>query len=228
MLADDLVGMLKPEAGPGTGFRQGQILTWDPDTGHNTVSVGGSLLTDVPVLNTSEAIALKPGHVVGLLTFGGSWFILGRITPPGDPNFAGASLEFATGSARATNFTLPLGTPTTKVSLTLAVPAWADEAAVVATSSASLANPRSVADFARMRCQIAGAAGYESIQGFAVATDPNAQYYQNFTASYSVVVAGPGSSVLVESQLWVDGAAWSPGTPNVVNLTAFAVYRSNV
>lgn len=72
------------------GYRQGIVLSWDPETAENTIIVGGTTLVDIPILNTSEALLLTPGSVVGLLTVGPSWVILGRLTIPGTPDAASA------------------------------------------------------------------------------------------------------------------------------------------
>lgn len=93
MRSDDLVPVLARSAAAGVGFRQGTVLSWDPLTAHNTVDVGGSVFTDLPILNTSEAMTLRPGDVVGIMTTGqsaGSWWIMGRITLPGSPQAASA------------------------------------------------------------------------------------------------------------------------------------------
>lgn len=83
---DDLVSLLaRPEPGPAqpVGYRQGVIISYDQTTGANRVLVGGTTVTDLPLLNTSEALLLTPGAVVGILTAGPSWFIIGRVTIPG-------------------------------------------------------------------------------------------------------------------------------------------------
>ena len=98
--SDDLVPLLAAKPAAGVGFRQGVVLTWDQTTAENTVSVGGAVLTNVPVLNTSEAVSLTAGAVVGLLTSGPSWFILGRITIPGTPEAASALAIGRTTSAQ--------------------------------------------------------------------------------------------------------------------------------
>jgi hypothetical protein len=88
MLVDDLVPVLAPPPASGSaavGYRQGVIRSYDQTTGANTVDVGGATLTNLPLLNTSEALLLVPGAVVGVLTAGPSWFILGRVTVPGTP-----------------------------------------------------------------------------------------------------------------------------------------------
>jgi hypothetical protein len=99
MRSDDLVPLLTaPAAGPGVGFRQGVIVTWDQATAANTVRVGNSLLTNLPILNTSEAAILQAGDVVGILTAGRTWGILGRFTIPGTPEAVTALSALRTAS----------------------------------------------------------------------------------------------------------------------------------
>ncbi|XVU25816.1 hypothetical protein ACQPZJ_01790 [Actinoplanes sp. CA-054009] len=84
MRSDDLVPLLlQPSAGPGVGFRQGVIVSWSQETAENVVLVGGTLMSNLPILNTSEAAILAEGDVVGILTAGATWGILGRFTIPG-------------------------------------------------------------------------------------------------------------------------------------------------
>ncbi|MFI6160399.1 hypothetical protein ACIA59_10665 [Micromonospora haikouensis] len=90
MRGDDLVPLLIPPPGPGLGMRQGVVVAWNPQTAENLIRVGTSLLTNVPILNTNEAVLLAEGSVVALLTWQSSWFILGRITIPGTPEAASA------------------------------------------------------------------------------------------------------------------------------------------
>lgn len=95
--------LLAPAPQQGVGFRQGVILAWNPDTAENIVSVAGSVLTDLSILNGAEALLLQPGNVVGILTSGTSWFILGRITIPGTPEAvatlgAGLKVSYVVGS----------------------------------------------------------------------------------------------------------------------------------
>lgn len=102
MRSDDLVPLLAPAPGPAVGFRQGVIVTWDQATAANTVRVGNSLLTDLPILNTSEAAILQAGDVVGILTAGRTWGILGRFTIPGTPEAASALSALRTASDSVT------------------------------------------------------------------------------------------------------------------------------
>lgn len=87
---DDLTPLLTKAPAPGVGFRQGVVLSWNQETAENTVEVAGATLTDLPILNTNEALLLEPGAVVGILTAGPTWFILGRVTVPNTPAAASA------------------------------------------------------------------------------------------------------------------------------------------
>lgn len=80
---DDLAPILADRPAQGVGYRQGIIKSWNSVTAENTVEVDGAVLTNLPILNTSEALLLQPGDVVGVLAVGESWAILGRLTVPG-------------------------------------------------------------------------------------------------------------------------------------------------
>lgn len=103
MRSDDLVPLLAPAPGPAVGYRQGLIVTWNPDTAENTVLVGRSLMTNLPILNTSEAAILAAGDVVGILTAGRTWGILGRFTIPGTPEAVTALSSLRTASETITS-----------------------------------------------------------------------------------------------------------------------------
>lgn len=85
---DDVAGLfLAPPPGPAQAmaYRQGTIITFDPATLANTVDVGGTVLTDLPLLGVGEATLLTPGSVVGLMVIGGgakSLAIIGRLVRP--------------------------------------------------------------------------------------------------------------------------------------------------
>lgn len=90
--ADDLTPLLaRPtEQRGGLDFGQGVITSYDPLTAANTVAYRGAALSNLPVLNGSEAVLLTPGAVVGILRSNRSYFILGRITVPNTPEAATA------------------------------------------------------------------------------------------------------------------------------------------
>lgn len=99
MRSDDLVPFLSSAApSKGIGWAKGLIVSWNPATAENTVLVRGALATNVPILNTSEAAILAAGDVVGLLSFGSTWGILGRFTIPGTPEAVTALSSLRTAS----------------------------------------------------------------------------------------------------------------------------------
>lgn len=82
--ADDLTPLFTAAAdrGEAVGYRQGVLTAWNAGTAANTVVVGGTPLTNLPVLNTA---GLTAGVVVAVLAAGArrdSWLILGRLTIP--------------------------------------------------------------------------------------------------------------------------------------------------
>lgn len=98
----DLVPLLgSRNNGSGVGYRQGTVVAWDQDTAENSILVGDELIDNLPVLNTSEASLLVPGDVVGILTVGGSWAIMGRLIIPGSPE-AASSIRAITSRIQAT------------------------------------------------------------------------------------------------------------------------------
>jgi hypothetical protein len=110
MSADDLAALFtfagkfgaggRPDTQGPLGFHQGQVVAWDSVTGKNTMAVLGTTVNDVPVLTTADSIMLNLGDTVGMLRFKSTYFLLGRIAPPG----AGAALGIrsATVTARET------------------------------------------------------------------------------------------------------------------------------
>lgn len=80
--SDDLAPLFTPGATPAVGFRQGVVVTWNGVTFANEVTVGGSTVVNLPVLNLADSASIVPGDVVAILTFGSSWAILGRFTVP--------------------------------------------------------------------------------------------------------------------------------------------------
>lgn len=82
---DDLTSLLltgNTGALPELGFHQGVIAEWNVQTGENSIRVAGSVIPNVQMLNSTESLVLESGHVVGLLRFKNTYFILGRIVTP--------------------------------------------------------------------------------------------------------------------------------------------------
>jgi len=98
MRGDDLVPLLASGGKTGVGFRQGKVLSFNVDTGANTIEVGGAVLHNVPALNVTDAAGLQPGMIVGLLTYQGTWWIIGRVARPGTRDFGDIVLRDDDGS----------------------------------------------------------------------------------------------------------------------------------
>lgn len=64
---------------PDVVFRSGKVVAWDTTTGENTVNVGGTELSDLPVLIATEKLAITAGDVVGILRVREQYFVLGRV-----------------------------------------------------------------------------------------------------------------------------------------------------
>lgn len=222
--ADDLVTVLVGDKQPEVGFRQGVIQSWNANTGQNVIAVGGTFLTDVAILNTGEAVALKAGHVVGLLTMAGSWFILGRITPPNDPNFAAASVAFGSAGAQVFNFSTSTSLVIKATSNELVVPDWADEALVLVTGSCGVRNSTAATDALGFEVGCFGGTGG------APASDAPAGTWVSMSGSSRNHFTGlSGGEVLqITGAVVTSNAGWAANPVNSLFLHAIAIYKSNV
>lgn len=224
MRADDLTNLFTFGGAADVGFHQGTVTAWNASTGANTISVAGAILTDVPILNTGEAIALKPGHVVGLLRFKSTYFVLGRITIPGNPDFAAASVAFDGVTNLANNYGLTTSYADI-VTGTLDVPSWVDEAVVICTVDASVINPTASLDAVGIRASIGGVVGGANLK-VVEANGATASDQAVISASYQRVISSPGSTITVAAQMSSGVANWSANAANIVSVNAIAVYRS--
>jgi hypothetical protein len=220
---------------PGLRFRQGTILTWDPETGHNTVDVGGSVLTDVPIQNTGEAISLKAGHVVNLNGQGNTWWIVGRITPPGDPNFASASVAFGGAGVSATNYSVTT-THSVKASTSITVPSWVDEVVMLATANATIANTFAGAFYVTMQLFCDGHDGGGNLGGggaqFGVGPTGggggSANDLNSAACSAQRIITNPGATLDLTLQIWNTGGTIPANPATLAHIDAIAIFRSTV
>lgn len=220
MISDNLAALFGAST-PGMRLRQGTITSWDANNGNNTVDLAGGTLTNVGILNTGEAIALKAGHVVALIGQGSTWFIIGRVTMPGDPQFASASLAFGSALDFRTNFAQP-ATFTQQAVKTIAVPAWADEAAVTVMSSVSLVNSTAARQQALAYAGINGATG----SAMSLGLDAGGSFPMGALAAFNtMVLTAPGPTITV--QAYADCTAALAASPfNVATVNAIAIFRS--
>lgn len=80
--AEDLAKLLAPAPTPASGVRQAILTDWDPQTGANTVNLGGALLTNLPTLSASTLV-LAAGDTVLLTKYNSTYYITGRVAPAG-------------------------------------------------------------------------------------------------------------------------------------------------
>lgn len=223
MISDNLATLF--DAGqPGVRFRQGTILTWNANTGANTVDLAGGTLTNVPILNTGEAIALKAGHIVGLLGQGSAWFIVGRVTPPNDPNFASASVAFASEWDFQQGFSVGTGDQT-KATATIAVPAWADQAAVISVATATLVNSTAIRQEAVLYSKINGVSNGGVALGIPPDSGAGGFGIGGITASASQVITSPGPTITCTCVTNLN-AAFAANGLQTATVSALAVFRS--
>jgi hypothetical protein len=88
---NSLAALLTPTPAKGVQFSQAVVMTWDRVRGHNTLDWRGITITDIPFVEGVNPLVLKEGDVVGMLGWApenakgvGSWWILGKLTNPGD------------------------------------------------------------------------------------------------------------------------------------------------
>lgn len=90
--SESIAALLTPSPSAGVQFSQGTILTWDTGTTlSNSIDWRGVTLTDVPMVEGVNNLALKPGDIVGMLGWTptnskgvGSWWIIGKLSGPGE------------------------------------------------------------------------------------------------------------------------------------------------
>lgn len=89
-MADNLDPLfLPPPASPSMDlrYRQGIVITFDPVTLANTVQVGDTVVSNLPLLGVGEATLLAPGAIVGIISVlsergTATWAIIGRMVIP--------------------------------------------------------------------------------------------------------------------------------------------------
>lgn len=226
-MPDEYVNFLSQTEADLVGFRQGVVDAFDPDNGQNTINVGGAQLLNVPMLNSGEATTLKPGHVVGLLVWKNSWFILGRITPPNSPDFASASVDFA--GARGAEFEVTHNAglpPDDQIVRQIPVPGWADEALVFVSTDMTADNTS-----AQNNDALFVSSRIDSITGEEMMASVNSGEQKSITASLEAVRINLGAvdNIEVAGRSRTNIATWpGAGSNNRVAISAFAIFRAVV
>lgn len=225
---DDLTPLVLPRQKEALGFHQGVIQAWNSETGQNTVNIAGAFVNDLPILNTGEAIVLKVGHVVAILRFRSTYFILGRITIPQDPQFAGASVAFGSAGAEGIGF----GVTTTMMAIVgfnMPVPSWADEAVVFVSGFCNMRNTRAVADYLTFEVGVEGGSGGGAIQGFAAngAADLGMDHSIHASTRNLLDAAQLADGIInLQGRAQASGANWLADPANYMVIHGIAIFRS--
>lgn len=221
MRTDDITALLGPTDGPGgEPFRQGTVLTYNPSDGSNQISVAGIVLTNVPLLNIGDVTLLKTGDVVVLAKFRSSWAVLGRIITPGASQLATGAVGFAGVGTSGVNFSIPTAYAA-RASQSIAVPAWANQANVLAVANILCLNSRTVSDFLQMRVQIDGSPGGAGQAQAAAGTWAHTMA----SAGRSTMAVTPGGSFTVAAEVLAGGGAWAVNASNLLNLDGIVIFR---
>lgn len=127
-------------------FRQGVLLDFDADDGSNSVGIGTSELTDLPLLVTGAEIGLEAGDNVLVMYLGNSAMIVGKIASVGGSNYGAGNSGHESLEVNALDFGVIGGAVTVICTDTLVAPGWAHSARVQMAGQASLPNGSGVAD----------------------------------------------------------------------------------
>lgn len=227
MISDNLAGLFGAgPAGPApdSSLRQGRLLTFDPSTGLNTVLVGTTVLTNVPMLQTGAEVGLVQGNTVLLAQIGYTYLILGRITSPNGSTFASASQAYAEAATSAANFALP-STYSTICQVSLTVPTWANTASVIGNFSYNAFNNAAADSDMATKMNIDGE---DSGSGLGGVFSYGAKGHANFGAVGQSVkhTVTPGSTVLVKG-LAKSLLAFTADPNNLAVLNCLAIFTKS-
>lgn len=128
-LQDDFANLFNgppPDAFGSARVIQGQIVTFDKASGHNTVNVMGGVITDAQIAVNGADIGYVSGDPVMMLVIGNTYTILCKVTPAGGANYASAAQATIGYFASTPNqaYTAPSGI--VLATANIVVPVWAN------------------------------------------------------------------------------------------------------
>lgn len=119
MSTDDLSDLLTQQwtadAGPRPGFGghgtppkygQGTVEAWDTETGENQIRYHGAVLSNLPIIGSTDILVIQPGDQVAIMSWApnggsGAYWIVGRLVVPGT-EAATRSIQFMQGELAKT------------------------------------------------------------------------------------------------------------------------------
>lgn len=190
-MADDIAQLFTPPPPPGWQplyYRQATITAFDQVTLENTVDVGGTPFEDLPLLGVAEADTLAADSVVGLLSTGHEYAIIGRLVRPGTADATDAVNRLGNGIQTATIVTAENTTSTSLVDLatvgpTVTVTVKSSGKLIVILSADETAQDTGVSSGAYMTCQITDLAGAVI---YAAGTLPSLKFEFSDNAAHAV------------------------------------------
>lgn len=150
-LQDDFANLFQgapPDAFGSARVIQGQIVTFDKASGHNTVNVMGGVITDAQIAVNGADIGYVSGDPVMMLVIGNTYTILCKVTPAGGANYASAAQATAGYSVvtpAGTTYT-STGSFVTMCSTNIVVPVWANRITFFGVAECSFKNTSTTVD----------------------------------------------------------------------------------
>lgn len=65
------------------GYREGTVISWNRETNANQIRIGNTIINDIPVITTSDIVAINPGDSVAVIKYNSTFGIIGRTATPG-------------------------------------------------------------------------------------------------------------------------------------------------
>lgn len=217
MISDDLTPLLAGKDLDALTLRQGVVVAFDQSSGANTVDIAGVVMTDLPVLSSSESLEFAPGDVVVVLAWKSAWFILGRVVVAGGVLAPSAVVARVMGAGE-TNFALTTGAVQRAVG-TLAVPPWAGRISIHAQANLTVRNSTAVA-LAWAEVQVLT---YLAVGGVAYTSVPATSYANASDSTVRSVAVTPGSVAAVTVSANVRASAALIADPNTRLTTSATV-----
>lgn len=222
-----------------TPFRQGRLLTFNQNTGANTVDVGGAVLIDVPLLNIGDTVnlegddALGPGNgnIVVVMKMRSSWAIMGRVVAVGSAQLAVASVATEIKTDDGENFAVTVADVAVAATSNFTIPVWANKCDVMMTGVVNARNSTATVGFLYARSRFTFASGNNTSSEQHVSAPANVAPFINqpsVATTHAATISGAIGLQTFTAQMLVSTDAttgnWAASTQNFAHISAIAVY----
>jgi hypothetical protein len=222
---------LPPPNGPAlpAQFRQAVLVSFDANTGNNSVLIGQTTVTNLPMLVTGAEIGLEDGDNILVMYLGSTAMIVGKIATPGSANYGASNLARAGFVANASNWAVTTSGTTVITDTSITVPTWANSAQVIAFGGASTHNSLGTLDnwSSAILINMPGALQANSAEITTAVT--STQIGQTFAQFGDVIFVVPGATMTFEYAIISGGGTWAARTDNIATLfVAVEFFRESV